>query len=88
MFHAHLLHNYLDLEYCRGPLKGIHKLLEPISKFLKGDRSIAFLLNSYCLAQQQAMLENSVAWFRRWYRKEILADIGILPKTEPPREEP
>ena len=87
VFHAHLLHNYLDLEYCRGPLKGIHKLLEPISKFLKGDRSIEFLLNSYCLAQQQAMLENSIAWFRRCYNKEALADIGILPKPEPPRED-
>ncbi len=86
VFNDHLLHNYLDLEYCRGPLKGIHKLLKPISDFLKGNRSIEFLLNSYCLAQQQAILENSVAWFRNCYCKESLADIGILPRTEPPQE--
>ena len=78
--------DYLDLEYYRGPLKGIHKLLRPISDFLKGNRSIEFLLNSYCLAQQQAMLENNIAWFRRSYNKEALADIGILPKTEPSQE--
>lgn len=78
--------DYLDLEYYRGPLKGIHKLLGPISDFLKGDRNIEFLLNTYCLTQQQAMLENSVAWFRRCYSKEALADIGILPKTESSQE--
>lgn len=83
VFHDHLLHNYLDLEYYRGPLKGIHKLLKPISDFLKGDRNIEYLLNTYCLAQQQAMLENSIAWFRNCYNKEALADVGILPKTEP-----
>lgn len=88
VFHDHLLHNYLDLEYYRGPLKGIHKLLKPISKFLKGDRSIEYLLNIYCLAQQQAMLENSIAWFRNCYNKEALADIGILPENESSREEP
>ena len=76
------------MEYYRGPLKGIHKLLRPISDFLKGNRSIEFLLNSYCLAQQQAMLENNIAWFRRSYNKEALADIGILPKNESSREEP
>lgn len=80
--------DYLDLEYYRGPLKGIHKLLKPISDFLKGDRNIEFLLNTYCLAQQQAMLENSIAWFRNCYNKEALADIGILPKNESSREEP
>ena len=79
---------FICLEYYRGPLKGIHKLLRPISNFLKSDRSIAFLLNSYCLAQQQAMLENSIAWFRNRYNKEALADIGILPKNESSREEP
>ena len=86
VFHDHLLHNYLDLEYYRGPLKGIHKLLKPISDFLKGNRSIEFLLNTYCLVQQQAMLENSIAWFRDCYNKEALADIGILPKTESSQE--
>ena len=88
VFHDHLLHNYLNLEYYRGPLKGIHKLLKPISKFLKGDRSIEYLLNIYCLAQQQAMLENSIAWFRNCYSKEALADIVILPENESSREEP
>lgn len=78
--------DYLDLEYYRGPLKGIHKLLGPISDFLKGDRNIEYLLNTYCLAQQQAMLENSIAWFRNCYNKEALADIGILPKTESSQE--
>lgn len=78
--------SFICLEYYRGPLKGIHKLLRPISNFLKSDRSIAFLLNSYCLAQQQAMLENSIAWFRNRYNEEALANIGILPKTESSQE--
>ena len=79
---------FICLEYYRGPLKGIHKLLKPISYFLKRNRSIKFLLNSYCLAQQQAMLENSIAWFRNSYNEEALAEIGILPKNELSREEP
>lgn len=79
---------FICLEYYRGPLKSIHKLLKPISYFLKRDRSIKFLLNSYCLAQQQAMLENSIAWFRNSYNEEALAEIGILPKNELSREEP
>lgn len=79
---------FICLEYYRGPLKGTHKLLKPISYFLKRDRSIKFLLNSYCLAQQQAMLENSIAWFRNSYNEEALAEIGILPKNELSREEP
>lgn len=86
VFNDHPLDNYLDLEYYRGPLKGIHKLLKPISKFLKGDCNIEFLLNTYCLAQQKTMLENSIAWFRNCYNKKALADIGILPKNESSQE--
>lgn len=78
--------DYLDLEYYRGPLEGIYKLLKPVSNFLKGDHSIEFLLNTYCLLLQQAGLDKSTARFRRWYREKSLADIGILPKAEPPKE--
>ena len=83
VFHDHLLHNYLDLEYCRGPLKGIHKLLKPISKFLKGDCNIEFLLNTYCLAQQQAALEKSIERFHCWYREPALTALGLqLPQKK------
>ena len=42
VFNDHLLDNYLDLEYYRGPLKDIHKLLKPISDFLKAIAALNF----------------------------------------------
>lgn len=86
VFCDHLLDNYLDLECYRGPLKGIHKLLKPISDFLKGDRSIEFLLNTYGLIQRQAALEKSTARFRLSYGDKSAAEIGISDKNEALRE--
>ena len=86
VFHDHLLDNYMDLEYHRGPLNGIYRILSPISDFFKSHHSIELLLNTYCLLLRQAELDKSIAWFRSWYREEILADIGVLPKPEPSRE--
>lgn len=83
VFYDHLLCNYLDLEYSREPLKGVHNLLKPISSFLKGNRSIEFLLNTYCLARQQAALEKSIERFHCRYREEALTALDIqLPQKK------
>ena len=41
--------DYLDLEYYRGSLDCSHKILQPVSTYLKGNCGIEFLLNAYCL---------------------------------------
>lgn len=41
--------DYLDLEYYRGPLDQSHKILQPVSSYLKRNCGIGFLLNAYCL---------------------------------------
>lgn len=48
--------DYLDLEYYRGTLDSSHKILQPVSTYLKGNCGIEFLLNAYCLLRQSTLL--------------------------------
>ena len=48
--------DYLDLEYYRGSLDSSHKILQPVSTYLKGNCGIEFLLNAYCLLRQSTLL--------------------------------
>lgn len=47
--------DYLDLEYYRGSLDSSHKILQPVSTYLKGNCGIEFLLNAYCLLRQSTL---------------------------------
>ena len=51
--------DYLDLEYYRGSLDSSHKILQPVSTYLKGNCGIEFLLNAYCLLRQSILLEQA-----------------------------
>ena len=51
--------DYLDLEYYRRPLDPSHKVLQPVSSYLKGNCGIEFLLNAYCLLRQSALPEQT-----------------------------
>lgn len=43
------------LEYYRGSLDQSHKILHPVSTYLKGNCGIEFLLNAYCLLRQSTL---------------------------------
>lgn len=51
--------DYLDLEYYRGSLDQSHKILQPVSSYLKGNCGIEFLLNAYCLLRQSTLAEQA-----------------------------
>lgn len=51
--------DYLDLEYYRGPLDRSHKVLQPVSSYLKRNCGIEFLLNAYCLLRQSILPEQT-----------------------------
>ena len=51
--------DYLDLEYYRRPLDQSHKILQPVSSYLKKSCGIEFLLNAYCLLRQSILTEYS-----------------------------
>ena len=51
--------DYLDLEYYRGSLDQSHKILQPVSSYLKRNCGIDFLLNAYCLLRQSILTEYS-----------------------------
>lgn len=51
--------DYLDLEYYRGPLDPSHKILQPVSSYLKKSCGIEFLLNAYCLLRQSILPEQA-----------------------------
>lgn len=51
--------DYLDLEYYRRPLDPSHKVLQPVSTYLKGNCGIEFLLNAYCLLRQSTLPEQT-----------------------------
>ena len=51
--------DYLDLEYYRGSLDQSHKILQPVSSYLKRSCGIEFLLNAYCLLRQSTLPEQA-----------------------------
>lgn len=51
--------DYLDLEYYRRPLDPSHKILQPVSSYLKKSCGIEFLLNAYCLLRQSILPEQA-----------------------------
>ena len=51
--------DYLDLEYYRGSLDQSHKILQPVSSYLKGNCGIEFLMNAYCLLRQSTLPEQA-----------------------------
>lgn len=50
--------NYLDLEYYNGELEARERILTGISSYLKGDISLAFLMNTYSVMNADANFKN------------------------------
>lgn len=50
--------NYLDLEYYNGELEGRERILTGISSYLKGDISLAFLMNTYNVMNAETNFKN------------------------------
>lgn len=51
--------DYLDMEYYRGSLDQSHRILQPVSSYLKRNCGIELLLNAYCLLRQSILTEYS-----------------------------
>lgn len=60
---------------------GINRLLQPISNYLKGDRSIEFLPNTYSALLRQVIWEMQLKTLQTWYKKGALFGVG-LPEKE------
>lgn len=69
--------DYLNLEYCRKPLKGRYKALLPVSRFLKQEISLDMMLNTYEIVLRSARSEELEAYLRNDYAEEGLKMIGI-----------
>lgn len=71
-----VMYNYMDLEFYTGPYKLNEKILPALSKFVKGDIDVAFLLCAYRkvlldVAADDVMLKN-------WYSQEMVKELGLL----------
>jgi hypothetical protein len=73
-------HNYMDLEYYRGPLKDIRRLYIALSNFIKGEIDIDLLLYAYRnIVMEKLQQDSSMNWFtdeglRLAGLKEVLED--------------
>lgn len=50
--------DYLDLEYCRKTPDGVNSFLLPVSKYLKGEYDLEFLINSYVQSPFELRLQD------------------------------
>lgn len=69
--------NFLDLEYFRGELTGVHKGLRGVSQFLKGTVGMEVLVNGCVHALLEADLSEKELAYRNNYTKEGQAILGL-----------
>lgn len=69
------MYNYMDLEYYNGPYKLNEKILPALSKFIKGEIEVDFLLCVY----RKVLLDvaSDDIMLKSWYPKEMLEELGI-----------
>jgi len=66
----------LDLEYYRGELKGLNRVLLAISNYMKGEISVDLMMSAYDIIlheEQRDKLRGDM-----WYTDEGLALVGVL----------
>lgn len=70
-----VMYNYMDLEYYNGPYKLNEKILPALSKFIKGEIEVDFLLCVY----RKVLLDvaSDDIMLKSWYTKEMLEELGI-----------
>ena len=70
----------LDLEYYRGDLIGLNRILKAISKHMKGEISADLMMNAYNIILHEEKLKQ--LWENMWYTDEGLALAGLEKKCE------
>ena len=70
-----VMSNYMDLEYYKGPYKSNERILPALSKYLKGEISIDFLLCAY----RKILLDiaSDDIMIRSWYPEEMIRGMGL-----------
>lgn len=74
--------DYLELEYYPKPLSGIQRLLQPVSNYLKSDKSIEFLLNTYSVLLQQVIWQEQLEPLQSYYQRGSLQIVGLPEKED------
>lgn len=67
--------NYMDLEYYRGPYKKNERILPALSKYIKDEISLDFLMCVYRKTMLDILVEDVM--LVRWYSEEMLEEVGI-----------
>lgn len=70
-----VISNYMDLEYYQGPYKLNEKILPALSKFIKGEIEVDFLLCAYRKVLLDVAADDIM--LKSWYTKEMLEGIGL-----------
>lgn len=70
-----VMHNYMDLEFYPGPYKLNEKILPALSKFIKGDIEVDFLLCAY----RKVLLDVAAddVMLKSWYPEETVRELGL-----------
>lgn len=72
--------DYLELTYCKKPLKGYNSMLLPVSLFLKKEIDLEILMNSYLMDAFQYSAENVKSSLTSWIDEEYLNRVGLTRK--------
>ena len=68
--------NYMDLEYYRGPYKKNERILPALSKYIRNEISLDFLMCVYRKTMLDILVEDVM--LVRWYSKDMLEEVGIM----------
>lgn len=67
--------NYMDLEYYRGPYKKNERILPALSKYIRNEISLDFLMCVYRKTMLDILVEDVM--LVRWYSEDMLEEVGI-----------
>lgn len=71
-----VMHNYMDLEYYTGPYKANERILPAVSRFVKGEIGLDFLLR----IQRRLLVDMQMdgIWLENWSSNGLLEEIGLV----------
>lgn len=69
--------SYLDVELFRNPLEGAHKVLKPVSLYLKRKCNLELLINSFVTLRQRSATEGALEKMRGAYLPECLKEVDM-----------
>ena len=70
-----VMHNYMDLEFYTGPYKANERILPAVSRFVKGEIGLDFLLR----IQRRLLVDMQLdgIWLENWPSNGLLEEIGL-----------